>query len=171
MFFIPGILISFLTFPGVIVHELAHQLACRFVKVPVFKVCYFQSKNPNGYVIHERTKNFFQTVVISMGPFILNSILGLFIFLPGRFSVEEGLIEYFLMWLGISILMHAFPSQQDLAYVFAGLKEKSVHFLVKIFIFPIACLMSIGTIGSVIWLDLGYSLLVSKLAEIGILNL
>lgn len=171
MFFIPGILIAFLTFPGVIVHELAHQLACRFVKVPVFKVCYFQSKNPNGYVIHDKPITFFQTVVISMGPFVVNSMIGLIIYLPGRFSVEQDLLEYFLMWLGISILMHAFPSQQDLKYVFAGLKEKTVPIFVKLLIFPVACLMMIGTVGSIVWLDLGYSLLVAKLAEIAILNL
>lgn len=29
MFFIPGQLIALVTFPGVIVHELAHQLFCR----------------------------------------------------------------------------------------------------------------------------------------------
>lgn len=42
MFFIPGQLIAALTFPGVIVHEMAHQLFCRLFRVAVLDVCYFR---------------------------------------------------------------------------------------------------------------------------------
>ena len=42
MFIIPGFLISFVTFPGVIMHELGHQVACWLSKVAVFNVKYFQ---------------------------------------------------------------------------------------------------------------------------------
>lgn len=41
---IPGFLISIATFPGVIVHEAAHQLFCRLTKVAVLDVCYFRLK-------------------------------------------------------------------------------------------------------------------------------
>jgi Putative zincin peptidase len=70
MFFIPSIIITVITFPGIIVHELAHQLFCRLYKVPVFKVVYFQVESPNGYVIHEKPESKLQTVMISIGPFI-----------------------------------------------------------------------------------------------------
>lgn len=50
---IPGFLISILTFPGVIVHEIAHQLFCRICGVAVLDVCYFKAGNPAGYVVHE----------------------------------------------------------------------------------------------------------------------
>lgn len=73
--FIPGIIISIITFPGVIVHELAHQLFCRWFKIPVFEVCYFRFENPIGYVIHEPAKKGYQTILISIGPFIINTIL------------------------------------------------------------------------------------------------
>lgn len=54
MFFIPGELISILTFPGIIVHEFAHMLFCRIRKVAVFDACYFRVGNPAGFVIkHE----------------------------------------------------------------------------------------------------------------------
>ena len=42
MFVIPGFIISLVTFPGVIVHELAHQIFCMLMKVPVYDVKYFQ---------------------------------------------------------------------------------------------------------------------------------
>jgi nitrate reductase NapE component len=170
MYFIPGIIIAIATFPGVIIHELAHQLACRLMKVPVFKVCYFTVKRPNGYVVHDKTKTFKQTVVISMGPFIVNTVIGLLLYIPGHFSVKTGFIECLLIWLGISIMMHAFPSQQDLKHVFAHLKTKKVNLLAKIIVFPITCIMWVGTVGSVVWLDLGYAVLIAKLVEIAIVS-
>ena len=57
MFFIPGQLISLLTFPGVIVHEWAHKLYCNWTGVLVHKVVYFQFANPAGYVLHSEPKN------------------------------------------------------------------------------------------------------------------
>lgn len=164
-FFIPGILIAILTFPGVIVHELAHQLACRIMKVPVFEVCYFRFQRPNGYVIHENPKNLVKTIIISMGPFIVNTFLGVIIFISGKFSIREGALEYFLMWLGISIIMHAFSSQGDLDHIFKGLKEKGTPIFMKVLVYPFAYLMYIGTVGKVFWLDLGYSLGVVYLME------
>lgn len=42
-----------LPFPGVMVHELAHQLFCRLMGVPVYEVKYFQFADTCGYVAHE----------------------------------------------------------------------------------------------------------------------
>ena len=41
----PGLFVSILTFPGVIVHELAHQLFCYMCNIKVNKVVYFQFGN------------------------------------------------------------------------------------------------------------------------------
>lgn len=70
MFFIPGFLITILTFPGVIVHELAHQIFCRICRVAVFDVCYFKFGNPAGYVVHEHPKNAYSQILIGIGPFL-----------------------------------------------------------------------------------------------------
>jgi hypothetical protein len=48
MFFIPGQLISLLSFPGIIVHEFAHLIFCRLRKVAILDVCYFRFDNPAG---------------------------------------------------------------------------------------------------------------------------
>ena len=61
---IPGFVISIATFPGVIVHEFAHQLFCRLAKVAIFEVCYFRIGNPSGYVTHEIPKKTYQNVLI-----------------------------------------------------------------------------------------------------------
>src|SRR5215510_9894376 len=107
--FIPGPIIALLTFPGVLVHELAHQLFCRLFGVAIFDVCYFRFGNPAGYVIHERPTQARQQIWIGVGPFIVNTVIGAIIGAPASIQVlqfEAGTpLDYLLIWLGISIAM------------------------------------------------------------------
>lgn len=165
MFFIPGIVITLVTFPGVIVHELAHQLFCRWFKIPVFEVVYFQASNPAGYVLHEKPKNKLQTVMISVGPFVVNTIIGGFIALPASLSIFEfnnaNPLDFLLIYLGISIAMHAFPSRGDADSIWYALKEEDTPLWIKIFGYPIVGLIYLGSIGSFFWLDLIYGVAVA----------
>jgi Putative zincin peptidase len=160
--FIPGIVISLLTFPGVIVHELAHQLFCRWCKVPVFKVVYFQFENPVGYVLHEIPSSKWHSILISIGPFILNSIVGALIAFPAALPVFKfdngGPLDYLLIYLGVSIAMHAFPSTGDANAIWEHIKDKKTSLPVKIFGFPIVGLIYLGSLGSFFWLDLLYGI-------------
>jgi predicted small integral membrane protein len=163
---IPGWLIGLLTFPGVIVHELAHQLFCRWARVAVFEVKYFQIKSqPLGYVLHEQTNNPIKNILIGVGPFIINSVLGAFIAMPAIISVmtfETGSpLDYVLMWLGISVAMHAFPSTADAANIWKSVTAKETNFFVKILGEPIVGLIYIGALGSVVWLDVIYGVAIS----------
>ena len=163
MFFIPGILISIVTFPGVIVHELAHQLFCRLCKVPVYEVKYFQFKNPVGYVLHEASDKPGVNFIISIGPFIINTVLGALLALSpavnligigGSFSLPDVILIY----LGFSVLMHAFPSSGDAKAMYESIiKNKNVNIFIKILVFPVIGLIYIGTFGSVVWLDAAYA--------------
>ncbi|MES2279140.1 MAG: DUF3267 domain-containing protein [Bacteroidota bacterium] len=158
--FIPGILITILTFPGVIVHELAHQLFCRWFNVPVFKVVYFQVANPAGYVLHETVANKWHGMLISVGPFILNSLLGMLIAFPAAlpvFKFDNGNIaDYLLIYLGVSVAMHAFPSTGDAKAILTDLKAPETSLWVKILGYPVIGLIYAGTLGSFFWLDLAY---------------
>src|SRR5882762_2787372 len=104
--FIPGILITFITFPGVIVHALAHQLFCRLYKVPVFQVVYFRMGNPAGYVLHEVPQSKLQSIMISIGPFLVNTLTGALVALPAAMPVfkfdNAGPLDYVLIYLGVS---------------------------------------------------------------------
>ncbi len=165
---IPGILISILTFPGVIIHELAHQLFCRWCRVPVYEVKYFQLSNPCGYVIHETIADPKKNFLTAIGPFILNTILGIVIVLPVSASVlylqSFHIIQIILFWLGISILMHAFPSTGDAkSLVVTVLQNKKVSIWTKILVAPAVGLIYIGAFGSMFWLDLGYALAIAYL--------
>jgi len=158
--FIPGFLVSIVTFPGVIVHELAHQLFCRLYKIPVFKVVYFQVQTPAGYVLHETTQTKWQSIMISVGPFIVNTIIGAIISLPAALPVFKfhtaTPLDYLLIYLGVSIAMHAFPSTGDANAIWETVKEKETSFWVKLVAYPIVGLIYLGSIGSFFWLDVLY---------------
>jgi len=160
MFFIPGIIITIATFPGVIVHELAHQLFCRLYRVPVFKVVYFQTESPPGYVLHEKPQSKVQSVMISLGPFILNTIVGALISLPAalpvfKFNNAEPL-DYLLIYLGVSIAMHAFPSRGDGDAIWNAVKDKETPLWLRIIGYPLVGLIYLGSLGRFFWLDLLY---------------
>ncbi|MFN8242622.1 MAG: DUF3267 domain-containing protein [Ferruginibacter sp.] len=165
MFIIPGFLISLVTFPGIIVHELAHQLFCRLYKVPVFKVVYFQLGNPAGYVMHETPVNKWHSVMISIGPFFVNSILGAVIALPAALPVfsfnSANPLDYLLIYLGVSIAMHAFPSTGDGNQIWNALKEPGTPAWLRIIGYPLVGLIYIGSIGSFLWLDLLYGVAIA----------
>lgn len=160
---IPGFLIAALTFPGVIVHEFAHQLFCRLFRVPVYDVVYFQMKNPGGYVAHEPTEKPLASFMISVGPFIVNTLLGMLIVFPAaielfRFEVYQNILILLLGWLGISILMHAFPSTGDAKVMVQSiLKNPDVNLAVKVVTAPVIGLVYLGALGSMMWLDLIYA--------------
>jgi hypothetical protein len=163
--FIPGEIITALTFPGVVVHEFAHMLFCKIRKVAVLDACYLSMGNPAGYVVHEATSNFTTTFLVSMGPFFVNTALCLLICLPAYMPIQFFEISqpfsYLLMWLGLSIGMHAIPSNQDANNVFHQAKEVAKKGnLLAIISFPIIGLIYVFNVLRVVWADLIYGLLI-----------
>jgi hypothetical protein len=162
---IPGFLISLLTFPGVIVHENAHLLFCRLFHVRVAKVCYFRLGNPAGYVVHETPRHAGQSLMISIGPLFVNTIVGLLVAFPASTPVlthrAATRLDYILLWLGISIAMHSFPSFGDAKSLWAQLWRPGVSFGMRLLGMPIAGLICLGALGSVIWLDVIYGIAVA----------
>ena len=165
MFFIPGWLIALVTFPGVIVHEVAHQLFCRRYRVAVLDVCYFRAENPAGYVVHEIPRAMRQSVMISVGPFLVNTVLGALIGAPAAISVirfgSGSVLDVFLAWLGISIAMHAFPSTGDAESMRKALHHYEGSRLARMAVLPLVWLIWIGALGSMVWLDAIYGILVA----------
>jgi hypothetical protein len=175
MFFIPGFVISILTFPGVILHEAAHQYFCRANKLAVLEVCYFRFGNPAGYVIHEATADFHKAFMVGMGPFFVNTVFCVLFcsaaFLPvWELGVADPL-AYFFYWLGLSIGMHAFPSNQDMVGIWhlmpAETKRLNVLAIVS---YPIVALVYVLNLARVIWADLGYGIAVGTLAPLALFH-
>ena len=156
---IPGQIITILTFPGVIVHEIAHKLVCNILGVRVLRVCYFRFGNPAGYVAHEQPQNAIQQILIGLGPFIFNSIVGAIIAFPGALAYHTSkalAFHYVLIWLGISIAMHSFPSTGDANSIWRAMWVKGTPLLARIVALPVVLLIYLGAVGSFFWLDLIY---------------
>ncbi len=162
MFLIPGILISCATFPGVIVHELAHKLFCLATGTHVFETKYFQLKNPCGYVLHERPSNVWKQLLICGGPLALNTalacLLGLSALLLNKLFQCEAL-DCLALWLGISIGMHSFPSTGDGDSLWAAIWSKDAPFSAKIVGAPVVACINLVAAGSFFWLDFWYGAL------------
>ncbi|HYC30182.1 MAG TPA: DUF3267 domain-containing protein, partial [Chitinophagaceae bacterium] len=120
----------------------------------------YQFENPAGYVLHERVNNKFHGIMISVGPFIVNSVVGALIALPAALPVFKfhtaSLLDYFLIYLGVSIAMHAFPSRGDADSIWESMKEESTPVWAKVIGYPVVGLIYLGSIGSFFWLDLFY---------------
>lgn len=161
---IPGFLIAWLTFPGVIVHEAAHMLFCRFYGIYIHDVKFFRfaTKGPAGYVIHEPTDNFTANFFITVGPFLLNTALCLLFCLPALLPIHyfetDDPFAIFFGWLGISIGMHAFPSTQDARNLWAAAQKqlKSGKYWTLPF-FPLVVIIYVGNILSIFWFDALYA--------------
>ncbi len=165
---IPGELVALVTFPGVIVHEAAHMLFCKLRGVAIFDVCFFRAGNPAGYVVHEEPRDFTSAFLIAVGPFIINSLLCVFFCFPAFVPVYvfdlTDYLSYFLLWLGVSIGMHAFPSTQDASVLWREARKAAGSFHpLALLSFPLVIIIYAANIGSVVWLDYLYGLAIGLL--------
>ena len=162
---IPGFIITWATFPGVIVHELGHQLLCRFTGTPVHKVCYFRFGNPAGYVVHERPSSIWKHILIGFGPLLVNSLFGFLLgLIASRHVLHEGSLEIagvVLVWLSVSVAMHSFPSTGDAKSLWQAVWGKHAPISARIIGTPLVGMIYIGALGSMFWLDMIYGVVVA----------
>ena len=158
---IPGWLISILTFPGIIIHELAHKKFCDWTGVPVHKIVYFRLGNPAGYVAHEEPKKYSQTFWISIGPLVINSILAVaFSFIASQYSFGSSMY-YLFLWISFSVGMHSFPSDDDMRHVAEASKVsvKNGGSILYYLAFPLVWLIWIANKLRFFWFDGVYAIL------------
>lgn len=157
---IPGFAVSLVTFPGVIVHEAAHQLMCRLTNTPVLNVCYFRLGSPAGYVVHDTPSSGWKHYCIAVAPFLINTLIGFLIALPAGLVAagqgEAGPLEVFLGWLGISVAMHAFPSTGDATSLWNAVWQPGTSWLLRVVAVPSVAVIFLGAVLSIVWLDALY---------------
>jgi hypothetical protein len=175
MFFIPGQLIALITFPGVIVHESAHLLFCRLRRVAVLDACFFRFGNPAGYVVHEIPPDFLSSFLISVGPFVVNSVLCVVFCLPAVVPVRifgiQTPVTFFWLWLGLSIGMHAIPSTADAQVLWDQARERAKdRDLLALVSLPLVGFIWLANLGRVIWLDYLYGIAIGLLLPATILR-
>jgi hypothetical protein len=153
--FIPGAVVAVLTFPGVVLHEMAHKFFCDFYRVPVYNVKYFAISKNAGHVIHEASGNSREKAIISLAPFLINSLVCFLLLIPKIFPLVMGTSfvstftfpDIFLTWVGFSCGVNAIPSKTDLAHIDSNVSWPFI-FLKR---FAQICNF-IGFAGGVIWI-------------------
>ena len=149
--------ISSVTFIGVVFHEFGHKLFCDLTGVKVKKVCYFRFGNPSGYVIHERPDKFYQSFFVAVGPFISGAFFALlFFFLSKSFSGQEWQ-KYLLLWLGASVAINSFPSDQDASGLWNDTNRHIGKNFLAIIGYPFAFIIWLANSLHVLWFDLIYA--------------
>ncbi len=151
-----GWLIALVTFPGIILHEWAHKFFCDRTRVPVYKACYFRLGNPAGYVLHGPVNSYGKTFLISIAPFIINTVIAVIVFFIAVI-IPLGLAAYILYWLGISVAMHSFPSSQDADSLWQHSKRALKSNPLALLGFPVVGLIKLSSLLSRIWFDLLYA--------------
>ncbi|MCX5921804.1 MAG: metalloprotease family protein [Candidatus Dependentiae bacterium] len=122
--FMPGEVIALFTFPGVILHEMAHKFFCDIGNVPVYVVHFFRPGDKTaGCVIHASANDVKKSYLIAIGPLLINSVVCMLLLFPRSIVglLETDFIGHshstaysILEWLGFSIGLHAIPSNQDM---------------------------------------------------------
>ncbi|WP_084177318.1 DUF3267 domain-containing protein [Natrinema saccharevitans] len=163
-----GLLLRLLAAPGVVVHELAHEAACRLVGVPVLEVKYFGLGDPPGYVRHGQPDRYRESFVISVAPFLVNTVVafGCFVGLATIVAGVDGIGDAprstvaaaaVLGWLGLAIGTQAFPSTGDARTLWNRSRaewRRSPSVLVGV---PIVAVIYLANLLSRLWADVAYA--------------
>lgn len=112
-------ILHLLFFPGIILHESAHALACLLLNVPITKIK-FAGKS-GGYVIHKDSSTD-KIIVIALFPFLFNIFIAL---LCARVYILESnqVIKFLMLWIGVSALLFSIPSRKDTDNAFTAIKR------------------------------------------------
>ncbi len=132
-------------FPGIILHELSHAIACVALGVKIKKIKWISKEG--GFVIHEHNKSY-KTIIISLIPFFLNIVYAIACALLFTMGVGP-VLKVLLLWIGGSALFFCLPSKDDAKNVFDSVRESYtkkqslLRWLYKIILIPITLIVLI----------------------------
>ena len=163
--------VSMITFPGSIVHAFTRQLFCRMMGVPVYETVYFAVDDPSKYVKRDVLPPGKTFALICLG-WLFDVLLGwlllapvsltMFAFgFPGLFTHSDqwtALPNLLLVWVGFSVLMHSFPSREELQELRGRvLGNKEAPAILRVLAAPFYLVMGIAVWGNVVLLDAFFS--------------
>jgi hypothetical protein len=159
------LLLSYLTFPGIIVHEFAHAWACRKLGIHVERVCYLRFGNPMGYVLHERPAHAFQHILVATAPFFVSSALALSasftacLFSRSHLPPEtREAFSLLAVWLSFSMALHSFPSSGDANALWDDVMSPVISFTAKTALVPVVGLLRLIHLGNRCCLDILFAM-------------
>ncbi len=154
---------AIITFPGIIVHEIAHRFFCDITKTAVYEIDYLNLSNFSttgylGYVKHKEAIGLRKNILINLGPLLLNTFFCVVFTTPYAMSIAANagnvlnFSHIFLLWLGFSIGVHALPSKQDIINLTKYISSYH-NFFTQILYFPFRVLFFLSRILSFFWFD------------------
>jgi hypothetical protein len=171
--------------PGIVVHELAHGLACLLTGTRIHEMRLFRFGDPPGYVIHDRAASATAGVLIAFAPTVVNALVGAAAAYGPTLSVLSdrsailrwGWSDWALAWIGLSVAMRAFPSRADAKAMLEAAGAARFGWAKRIAVAPLWALAHLLSYGSRLWLHALFAILVClaapalKLARDGKLTL
>ena len=105
-------------------------------------------------------------MILIFGPAFLNTVLGIVIGSPAVLSlltiddtIFASILDLFLIWLGVSVAVHSFPTFRDAEAVKNSMTAARNPTWVQSMGALLAALVYLGAVGSIIWLDVIYALI------------
>jgi len=167
------LIVSLVTFPGIVAHEYAHAWACRRLGIRVVKVCYLRLGNPLGYVLHEQPAYAVQHIMVAVAPFFVSTLAALAVSLLTSFFVTSpwaaeyrDIVALAGAWLSFSLALHAFPSSGDGDALWDDVTSPGVSLLAKLLLAPVAGLIRLCQAGAAIWLHALFAVAVVALPPV-----
>ena len=169
------LIVSLLTFPGVMLHEYAHAWACRRLGIRVLKVCYLRLGNPLGYVLHEQPASAVQHILVAVAPFFVSTATALAVSLLASLCAASpaaaefrDLVALSGAWLGFSLALHAFPSNGDGDALWQDVASPGMGLCAKLLLAPVVGLIRLGQAGAVVWLHVLFAVAVVALPPLAL---
>jgi|SRR4030095_7464075 len=163
---ISGPAFALFTFPGVIMHEIAHRFMCDILQIPVYEINYFSGgETQAGHVCHHKTNNVNHDLLIGFAPLIINSFFCMLFTLPYGSTLMitgAGIVNYqsmFIYWVGISMGVHAFPSNHDLHDGWIHLRKNNGSLVIR----SLCSIMQLLNQLSFFWIDVAYAMILSMI--------
>lgn len=157
-------LLQFAVAPGVVAHEFAHWLACKLTGTRVHEVCWFQFGDPAGYVVHDRAASASAGALIGFAPTLVNTALAAMVSYRPAFKLLSGApwlwVDAALAWLGFVVALRAFPSRADAKAMWEAARAARFGWLKALMVGPLWLLAQILALGSKLWLDVVFALIV-----------
>lgn len=111
--------------PGIVVHELAHALACVLLRVPVQDVVLFSFGPRAGYVEHAVPRSYAKRIVIATAPLAVNTAVAVVAFLQSASLA----VPYALLagYLGVVAVATSIPSSVDARSLYPHTRRGYLH--------------------------------------------
>ncbi len=105
---------SYLTFPGIVLHETAHLVMCLLFGVKVTRVRFFRFDGSGGDVTYQSPNSYIKIFFIALSPMVIGSVVS-YVLLHNTFITPniDIYLYYIYIWAGFCFALHSLPSIQD----------------------------------------------------------